>query len=234
MHVYKFFIIFLLDNYLCLYELEEKLARTDTIIWTVYVILAEIMVRFGPCILLITLNFLMIRDFHTSLNRELLGSNGKTHRIWNGGLPPDRLPMSFPIRPQSFTLQRGVKTPSPHKSDQLLVFNDPIMGAGTEFVQKATNRPHNLNILLLVVAANIVGLTNCALCNYFHQSSRMILNKQPIANLSAFSINGQRLASNSVQNDERYQFLREMIRPIIIGAISNDDRKTKSSTPSPH
>ena len=71
MHVYKFFIIFLLDNYLCLYELEEKLARTDTIIWTVYVVLAEIMVRFGPCILLITLNILMIRDFHLSLNRRL-------------------------------------------------------------------------------------------------------------------------------------------------------------------
>ena len=37
--------------------------------------------------------------FHTSLKRELLGSNGKTHRIWNGGLPPDRLPMSFSFRP---------------------------------------------------------------------------------------------------------------------------------------
>ena len=54
-----------------MYELEEKLARTDTIIWTVYVVLAEIMVRFGPCILLITLNILMIRDFHISLNRRL-------------------------------------------------------------------------------------------------------------------------------------------------------------------
>ena len=70
-NVYKLFIIFLLDNYLCLYELEEKLARTDTMIWTVYVVLAEIMVRFGPCILLITLNILMIRDFHLSLNRRL-------------------------------------------------------------------------------------------------------------------------------------------------------------------
>ena len=70
-NVYKLFIIILLDNYLCLYELEEKLARTDTMIWTVYVVLAEIMVRFGPCILLITLNILMIRDFHLSLNRRL-------------------------------------------------------------------------------------------------------------------------------------------------------------------
>ena len=54
-----------------MYELEEKLARTESIIWMVYVVLAEIMVRFGPCILLITLNLLMIRDFHISLNRRI-------------------------------------------------------------------------------------------------------------------------------------------------------------------
>ena len=67
----NYLLFFSSDNFLCLYELEEKLARTDTMIWTVYVILAEIMVRFGPCILLITLNILMIRDFHLSLNRRL-------------------------------------------------------------------------------------------------------------------------------------------------------------------
>ena len=44
---------------------------------------------------------------HTSLERELLGSNGKTHQIWNGQLlpVPRQLlpvpnPMSFSIRPQ--------------------------------------------------------------------------------------------------------------------------------------
>ena len=46
------------------------------------------------------ITFVTGRRLHTSLERELLGSNGKTHRIWNGGLPPDRLPMSFFIRPQ--------------------------------------------------------------------------------------------------------------------------------------
>ena len=82
---YNFYIIFLLDNYLCVYELEEKLARTDTMIWTVYVVLAEIMVRFGPCILLITLNILMIRDFHISLNRRLSLATTYTETISQTG-----------------------------------------------------------------------------------------------------------------------------------------------------
>ena len=55
-----------------MYELEENLARKDAIIWKLYVVLAEVMVRFGPCTLLIVLNLLMIRDFHTSLHRRML------------------------------------------------------------------------------------------------------------------------------------------------------------------
>ena len=63
--------MYLIDEYLCVYELEEKLARTETPIWKVYIILSEAMVRIGPCVLLIILNLLMIRDFTRSLNRRM-------------------------------------------------------------------------------------------------------------------------------------------------------------------
>ena len=56
---------------MCVYELEEVLARTQTSIWKIYVILCEILVRFGPCVLLIVLNLLMMRDFHKSHNRRI-------------------------------------------------------------------------------------------------------------------------------------------------------------------
>ena len=56
---------------MCVYELEERLARTETMIWKIYVVLCEIMVRFGPCTLLIILNLLMIRDFHKSHIRRM-------------------------------------------------------------------------------------------------------------------------------------------------------------------
>ena len=56
---------------MCVYELEEVLARTQTSIWKVYVILCEILVRFGPCVLLIVLNLMMMRDFHKSHNRRI-------------------------------------------------------------------------------------------------------------------------------------------------------------------
>ena len=56
---------------MCVYELEEVLARTQTSIWKIYVILCEILVRFGPCVLLIVLNLMMMRDFHKSHNRRI-------------------------------------------------------------------------------------------------------------------------------------------------------------------
>ena len=55
---------------MCIYELEEVLARTQTSVWKIYVGLSETLVRFGPCVLLIILNLLMIRDFHKSFNRR--------------------------------------------------------------------------------------------------------------------------------------------------------------------
>ena len=56
---------------MCVYGLEEVLARTQTSIWKIYVILCEILVRFGPCVLLIVLNLMMMRDFHKSHNRRI-------------------------------------------------------------------------------------------------------------------------------------------------------------------
>ena len=63
--------MFFKDAYYCVYELEERLARTETMIWKVYVVLCEIMVRFGPCTLLIILNLLMIKNFHKSHVRRM-------------------------------------------------------------------------------------------------------------------------------------------------------------------
>ena len=96
----------LLEKYMCVYELEEVLARTQSSIWKTYVILCEILVRFGPCVLLIVLNLLMIRDFYkshkrrASLGLNLLGSSPGMSRkrkvtinsnlqSWSGGNDPE-------------------------------------------------------------------------------------------------------------------------------------------------
>ena len=48
----------------------ENIEVTESPIWRVYVILTETLCRIGPCIILVTLNLLMIRGFRTSLKRK--------------------------------------------------------------------------------------------------------------------------------------------------------------------
>ena len=55
---------------LCIYYREENINRTESPIWMVYTVLDEILCRIGPCVLLVTLNMLMIRDFRTSIKRR--------------------------------------------------------------------------------------------------------------------------------------------------------------------
>lgn len=76
-----FIVILIFLGYMCIYHREENLWRTESPIWRVYVVLNEILCRIGPCVLLVTLNLLMIRDFRTSIKRRKELKNG----LYKGG-----------------------------------------------------------------------------------------------------------------------------------------------------
>ena len=52
------------------YHKKENLAVTESSIWRTYVVLTELLCRIGPCMILVTLNILMIRDFKKSIKRR--------------------------------------------------------------------------------------------------------------------------------------------------------------------
>eukprot|EP00966_Prymnesium_polylepis_P236833 5477460-Prymnesium_polylepis.1 len=51
--------------------------------------------------------FLAVSRTESTIARYPLRSNLKLHRSWNGGLPPDRLPVSFHIKPQWLSSYEG-------------------------------------------------------------------------------------------------------------------------------
>ncbi|MNF11366.1 hypothetical protein D3C80_2125760 [compost metagenome] len=57
---------------------------------------------------------------------------------------------------------------------------------------------YHIQILLLVVATDIVGFTDTAGCYHGVQRTGMILHIEPVADLVAFTINGQRFAIQSI------------------------------------
>ena len=52
------------------YHKKENLEVTESSIWRTYVVMTELLCRIGPCIILVTLNILMIRDFKKSIKRR--------------------------------------------------------------------------------------------------------------------------------------------------------------------
>ena len=62
---------------MCVYHRKENLLITESPLWRVYVILTEILCRIGPCIILVTLNLLMIRGFRASVQRRNNLKNGE-------------------------------------------------------------------------------------------------------------------------------------------------------------
>ena len=67
-HVYFYFLSVSQCDYR--YHKKENLEVTESSIWRTYVVMTELLCRIGPCIILVTLNILMIRDFKKSIKRR--------------------------------------------------------------------------------------------------------------------------------------------------------------------
>ena len=58
--------------------------------------------------------------------------------------------------------------------------------------------------------------------------SGVVLNIQPIADILTLPVNRQRFSMADIVNKQRYQFLRELIRSIIIRTVGHDGRHSIS------
>ena len=52
----------------------------------------------------------------------------------------------------------------------------------------------------------------------------MVLNEQPVANILTLAIDGKRLTMTDVVDEQRNQFLGELIGTVVVGAVGYDDR----------
>ena len=84
----------------------------------------------------------------------------------------------------------------------------------------------NVNILPLIEATDVVGFGYFALMEDEVDGTGMVFYKEPVAYILAFAIDRQWLAVADVVDEEGYQLLRKLIRPVVIGAVSHDGRHT--------
>ncbi|MNT17294.1 hypothetical protein D3C72_1524360 [compost metagenome] len=75
---------------------------------------------------------------------------------------------------------------------------------------------HDFDVLLLVMAADVVGLANHAFGHNFVQCAGVVFDIEPVTNLITFAVDRQRLAFQCVENDQRDQLLREVARTVVV------------------
>ena len=88
------------------------------------------------------------------------------------------------------------------------------------------NRLHDLNILALVMPADVVDAAIGRLVHHQINRLTMILHVQPVADVQALAIDGQRFALQDIIDHEWNEFLRKLIRPVVVRAARDADGHT--------
>ena len=83
---------------------------------------------------------------------------------------------------------------------------------------------HNVDVLPLIEATDIVSVSNGTFMEDKVDGSCMILHIQPVTDIEALTINGKWLAMTDVVDEQRYQLLGELIRTIVVGAVGHNGR----------
>ncbi|MNL30546.1 hypothetical protein D3C87_1522880 [compost metagenome] len=74
------------------------------------------------------------------------------------------------------------------EGDQVGIVLDTFRLVRCQFVEQGAKTSHHIDILLLVVPTDVVGLADNARGHYFEQRPGVIFNEQPVANLQAIAV----------------------------------------------
>ena len=94
--------------------------------------------------------------------------------------------------------------------------------ASKQTVNGIDNHLDDINVLPLVKATDIVGLSHLAIVEDGVNSTCMIYYIEPVTYILALAIDRERLAMTDVVDEERNQFLRELVRSIVVRAVGHD------------
>lgn len=71
----------------------------------------------------------------------------------------------------------------------------------------------------LLAAADVVGLARLAILQRRLDTAAMVLDVEPVPHVHAIAVDRQRLARKRVEDEQRDEFFRVMVRPVVVGTI---------------
>ena len=96
---------------------------------------------------------------------------------------------------------------------------------GPQFVDQGADAADDLDVRLLAVAADVVGLARLAAVKHAPQGPAVVLDEQPVADVHAVAVDRQLLALGRVEDHQRDQLLGELVRPVVVRAVGHQHRQ---------
>jgi hypothetical protein len=103
-----------------------------------------------------------------------------------------------------------------------------------QLVEGRADPPDDVDVPPLVPAADVVRLPDPAALGNEVERARVVLDVEPVANILALSVDRQAFAGEGVEDSQGNQLFGEMVRPVIVRAVGNDDRKPVGPLPGHH
>ena len=102
-------------------------------------------------------------------------------------------------------------------------FYQIAVGAGlrAQGVEQIADGVHDFQISAFASAADGVGGAGLAAFSDERQGADVILDVEPVAHVVATAVNRQGLAFKRVQDYERNQLFRELVRAVVVGAVGD-------------
>ena len=82
--------------------------------------------------------------------------------------------------------------------------------------------------------ADVVSFSHSAFGQHRAHRVAVIGDENPVAHILPVAVHGQGLAGPGIQEHERNQFFRKLVRPVVIGAIGGQSRQAVSVVISAH
>ena len=100
------------------------------------------------------------------------------------------------------------------------------IGSGAEFIKDSAQGVNNVEVGLLVPAADVVDLAHPTRFKDAADGAAVVFHIEPVAYLLAVTIDGQRLASQGIVDTERDELFREVVRAVVVGAVGGEHWQT--------
>ena len=110
-------------------------------------------------------------------------------------------------------------------SDKVHVFT---FFTSKQAVNSVDDNLYDVDVLPLVESSDVVCLRHVSFMEYKVDGTGMVFNIEPVAHILALAIYRQRLTVTYVVDKQRYQFLGELIRAVVVRAVGHDGRHTVS------